>query len=244
MRRIGQRLLFVPLCALLASGWCAPRAVAEAPSSKEAPASKDVTAQLGRPVAEFSLQDYRGKPFNLSDAKDAKVVVVAFLGVECPLSKLYAPKLAKLAKDYEGKGVTFLGVDPNRQDAVTEMGHFANEHKLEFPLLKDLNNKLADALGAARVPQVFVLDGERKIRYAGRVDDQYGFDTGSGYAKPNVSRHDLSSAIDELLAGKEVSVPQTDAIGCLIGRVRPVTENAEVTYSKHIAPIFQDSTLR
>jgi peroxiredoxin/mono/diheme cytochrome c family protein len=234
MRRIGQRLLLLSLCAALASGWCASHAVADAPSSK------DVKAQLGQTIDEFSLQDYRGKPFALADAKDSKLVVVAFLGVECPLSKLYAPKLVKLAKEYEGQGVTFIGVNPNRQDSVTEMGHFANEHQLNFPLLKDLNNKLADAMGAARVPQVFVLDEQRKIRYVGRVDDQYGFDTGSGYAKPNVSRHDLSTAIDELLAGNDVSVPETQAIGCLIGRVRPVAENAEVTYAKHIAPIFQD----
>jgi peroxiredoxin/mono/diheme cytochrome c family protein len=208
--------------------------------ANDAPTSKDVSARIGEKVSEFSLQDFRGKPFSLSEVKDAKVVVVAFLGVECPLSKLYAPKLVKLAEEYGGKGVTVVGVDPNRQDAVTEMAAFANEHKLSFPLLKDLNNKLADEMGAARVPQVFVLDADRKIRYAGRIDDQYGFDTGSGYAKPNVSRHDLSAAIDELLAGKDVSQPETEAIGCLIGRVRPVADNAEVTYSKHIAPIFQE----
>ncbi len=235
MRRSGQLLWVAPLCAVLAGSLLVERGIA-----KDATASKDVSARIGETVADFSLQDYRGKPFSLAEVKDSKVIVVAFLGVECPLSKLYAPKLVKLAQDYEGKGVTVIGVDPNRQDAVTEMGAFASEHKLNFPLLKDLNNKLADEVGAARVPQVFVLDVDRKIRYAGRIDDQYGFDTGSGYAKPNVSRHDLTSAIDELLAGKEVSQPETEAIGCLIGRVRPVADNAAVTYSKHIAPIFQD----
>jgi len=235
MRRSGQLLWLAPLCAVLAGSLLVERSFA-----KDAVASKDVSARIGEKVGDFNLQDYRGKPFSLADAKDSKVIVVAFLGVECPLSKLYAPKLVKLAQDYEAKGVTVIGVDPNRQDAVTEMGAFASEHKLTFPLLKDLNNKLADELGAARVPQVFVLDADRKIRYAGRIDDQYGFDTGSGYAKPNVSRHDLTSAIDELLAGKEVSQPETEAIGCLIGRVRPVADNASVTYAKHIAPIFQD----
>src|SRR5690606_28510338 len=212
MRRSGHLLCLVPLCAVLAGSLLVERGFA-----KEAVSSKDVSARIGEKVGDFSLQDYRGKPFSLTAAKDAKVVVVAFLGVECPLSKLYAPKLVKLAQDYAGKGVTVIGVDPNRQDAVTEMSAFANEHKLNFPLLKDLNNKLADEMGAARVPQVFVLDADRKIRYAGRIDDQYGFDTGSGYAKPNVSRHDLVSAVEELLAGKDVSQPQTEAIGCLIG---------------------------
>lgn len=235
MRRFGKLLWIAPLCAALAGSSFASYALAA-----DAEPFAEVTPKLGQRVDEFTLQDYRGKEYSLSSDKDAKLVVVAFLGVECPLSKLYAPKLVKLAKDYEAQGVKVIGIDPNRQDAVTEMAAFANEHELNFPLLKDLNNKLADAMGAARVPQVFVLDGERAIRYSGRVDDQYGFDTGSGYAKPNVSRHDLTAALDELLAGKAVSEAQTPAVGCLIGRVRPVQENAEVTYSKHIAPIFQD----
>ncbi len=235
MRRFGKLLWIAPLCAALAGTSFASYALAA-----DAEPFAEVTPKLGQQVDDFTLQDYRGKEYSLASDKDAKLVVIAFLGVECPLSKLYAPKLVKLAKDFEAQGVKVIGIDPNRQDAVTEMAAFANEHELNFPLLKDLNNKLADAMGAARVPQVFVLDGERAIRYSGRVDDQYGFDTGSGYAKPNVSRHDLASAIDELLAGKAVSEPQTPAIGCLIGRVRPVQENAEVTYSKHIAPIFQD----
>jgi peroxiredoxin/mono/diheme cytochrome c family protein len=236
MRRFGKLLWVVSLCAALAGSSVSSRAVAA-----DAEGSHELAAKLGHKVAPFSLQDYRGKEVTLDDVKDAKLVVVAFLGVECPLSKLYAPKLVKLAAEYEAKGVKVIGIDPNRQDAVTEMAAFAKEHELNFPLLKDLNNKLADEVGAARVPQVFVLDGERAVRYAGRIDDQYGFDTGSGYAKTNVSRHDLTSALDELLAGKDVSQPQTKALGCLIGRVRPVQENAEVTYSKHIAPIFQES---
>jgi peroxiredoxin/mono/diheme cytochrome c family protein len=240
MRRSGNSLWFGSLCALLAGSMVISSALMSLAVANDAEASHELAARLGHKVASFALQDYRGKEVALDDVKDAKLVVVAFLGVECPLSKLYAPKLVKLAADYEAKGVKVIGIDPNRQDAVTEMAAFANEHKLNFPLLKDLNNKLADEVGAARVPQVFVLDGERAIRYAGRVDDQYGFDTGTGYAKTNVKRQDLTAALDELLAGKQVSEPQTKAIGCLIGRVRPVQENAEVTYSKHIAPIFQD----
>ncbi len=235
MRPSGKLLWIAPLCAALAVSSLASPGLAN-----EASSSKEVTPNLGRKVEDFSLQDYRGKKYSLADFKDAKLVVVAFLGVECPLSKLYAPKLVQLAKDYEAKGVKVIGLDPNRQDAVTEMAAYANEHELNFPLLKDLNNKLADVMGAARVPQVFVLDGDRTIRYSGRVDDQYGFDTGSGYAKPNISRHDLEAAVNELLEGKDVSQPETRSIGCLIGRVRPVQENAEVTYSNQIARIFQD----
>ncbi|MGD9720021.1 MAG: redoxin domain-containing protein [Pirellulales bacterium] len=205
-----------------------------------AAAEQTIAPAIGKKVAEFSLQDFRGKAHALSDLKDARLVVVAFLGVECPLSKLYAPRLVELAAEYEGKGVKFLAVDPNRQDAVTEMGQFANLHQLSFPFVKDLNNVLADAMGAARVPQVFLLDGERTIRYAGRIDDQYGFQSGSGYAKFKIQNRDLAGAIDSLLAGKEVATAVTDSKGCLIGRVRQADTNSEVTYSNQIARIFQD----
>jgi peroxiredoxin/mono/diheme cytochrome c family protein len=203
-------------------------------------AKEAATSAVGKKVDNFSLQDFRGKAHSLADLQKSKLVVVAFLGVECPLSKLYAPRLVELARQYGPQGVTFLGVDSNRQDSVTEMAQFAKVHGVEFPLLKDLNNVLADALGALRNPQVFVLGPDCIVRYTGRVDDQYGFDTGSGYARPVATKHDLENALDELLAGKLVTQPATEAIGCLIGRVRSADTSSDVTYSKQIARIFQD----
>jgi peroxiredoxin/mono/diheme cytochrome c family protein len=199
----------------------------------------EASSPIGKQVDDFALQDFRSKSYSLADSKDAKVVVLAFLGVECPLSKLYGPRLAEMAQEYESKGVAFVAIDSNRQDSVTEMGHYAKEHKIAFPFLKDLNNMLADKLGASRNPHVFVLDAKHVIRYAGRVDDQYGFQTGSGYAKTKTSRRDLASALDELLDGKAVSQPTTEAIGCLIGRVRKPDAASDVTYSNQIARLFE-----
>src|SRR5262249_25613887 len=101
-------------------------------------------------------------------------------------------------------------------------------------------NALADNLGAARNPAVFVLDANRVVSYAGRIDDQYGFETGSGYAKPKANYHELVNAIDELLAGKAVTQPKSEAVGCLIGRVRKSDANSQVTYSNQIARLFQN----
>src|SRR5262249_23529375 len=83
-------------------------------------------------------------------------------------------------------------------------------------------------------------DKDRVVRYRGRIDDQYGFQSGTGYARPKISRSDLGVALDELLAGKEVSQPTSDTAGCLIGRVRPVNGKSDVTYSDQIARIFQN----
>jgi peroxiredoxin len=190
---------------------------------------------LGRKINSFSLQDFRGKEHSLKDHKDAKLVVVAFIGTECPLAKLYGPKLGKLAKEYESKGVVFLGVDSNSQDAITAIAAYARIHEIAFPVLKDLGNKVADQFGAQRTPTVFVLDSERTIRYVGRIDDQYGI----GFQRDKPASKDLVNAIDELLAGKPVSKAETEVQGCFIGRSRDAKAST-VTYSKQIAAILNN----
>jgi hypothetical protein len=87
---------------------------------------------------------------------------------------------------------------------------------------------------------VFVLDRERKVRYAGRVDAQFTFGTGVGLAQPQEQRADLAIALEELLAGKEISVPLTEPKGCLIGRAREQKRDSTVTYSNQIARLIQN----
>ncbi len=201
--------------------------------------SRPRAAQIGTRVENFTLQDFRGKSHSLADFAGSKLVVVAVLGTECPLCKLYGPRLAEMAAELGPKGVAFVGLDANRQDSITEMAAYARIHKIEFPLLKDLGNAVVDQLGAQRTPEVFVLDQDRVVRYRGRIDDQYGFQSGAGYSRPKVTRRDLADAIEQLLAGKPVSQPTTEAVGCLIGRVRQPKAASEVTYSNQIARLFQ-----
>ena len=106
-------------------------------------------AAAGKPVS-FNLQDFRGGWHRLDDAGKDKAVVIAFLGTDCPLASLYAPKLAELARAYEKKGVAFFSVNSNQQDAPSDLSRFAREHDLPFPLLKDVGNELADRLGVER----------------------------------------------------------------------------------------------
>lgn len=190
---------------------------------------------VGKKIADFKLQDFRGEWHALKDIDQNHLVVVAFIGTECPLAKLYGPRLSEMAKQYEAKGVTFLAVDSNRQDAITEIAHYAREHEISFPVLKDVGNVVADAFGATRTPEIFLLDKDRVVRYHGRVDDQYGV----GFIRPEATSKDLVKAIDELVEGKPVTTASTQLQGCLIGRIRTETSSTEVTYSNQIARIFQ-----
>ena len=193
------------------------------------------SGEPAKPTVAFRLQDHRGAWHTLDEARDRKVVVLAFLGAECPLAEAYAPKLAEVARDFEKRGVGFFGVDANQQDGPVAIGRFAEKHGLPFPILKDVGNGLADRLGAERTPEVFVLDGSRAVVYRGRVDDQYAI----GIHRPSPTRHDLVDALESVLAGRPVATPRTNAVGCKIGRATKSAGGGAVTYAREVSRILQ-----
>lgn len=232
------RLTHAGLTALLALTAClllAPLAL-QAFAQRSETSSDDVSENVGRRIADFSLQDFRGRRLALSDHQDEQLVVVAFLGTECPLAKLYGKRLNDLSREYESRGVAFVGINSNQQDTPTELAHYARRHEITFPLLKDPSNQVADQFRAARTPEVFLLDDQRVIRYWGRIDDQFGV----GYAKPEAKRSYLQDAIDDLLAGREVALPKTEAVGCHIARVQRTAPSGDISYTSHIARVMED----
>lgn len=192
-------------------------------------------SQVGKQVESFQLSDFRGKSWSLSEVQDKQIVVVAFLGTECPLMQYYGPRLQELASKYEGKGVAVIGINANRQDSLTELGHFARQAKIEFPLLKDPSNKIADQFQASRTPEVFVLDKERVIRYQGRIDDQFTV----GIQRKSADHSFLTDAIETLLKGEKPAKDYVEPVGCLIGRVLESQEQTTVTYTKEVSRILQ-----
>jgi thiol-disulfide isomerase/thioredoxin len=193
------------------------------------------TSPIGRKIDGFKLHGVGGAVYDFAESKESEFLVVSFLGTECPLAKLYGPRLAELHSQYATKKVAFVAIDANEQDTLAEMAQYARVSKIEFPFLKDAGNLVADVFGAARTPQVFVLNKDRMICYAGRIDDQFEI----GIQRQEPKRKDLAIALDELLAGKQVSVPVTPSIGCHIGRVNRTTPHGEITYSKNIAALVQ-----
>ena len=184
-------------------------------------------------VFDFKLRSHEGREWSSDEFADTELVVVAFLGTECPLVKLYGPKLQELQDKY-GEKIAVIGINSNTQDSMTEMTAFANRHNIKYPMLKDVGNVIADQFEAERTPQVFLLDADRKIRYQGRFDDQYSV----GEVRDKASKHFLRNAIEEIMEGEEVSVSETEVVGCHIGRVQKTEPTGDITYAKHIAPLF------
>jgi peroxiredoxin len=193
-------------------------------------------ANLGKKVADFTLTDPRDQSrVSLSQFRDKKAVVVVFLGTECPISNAFLPRLAELHEEYAPRGVQFLGINSNVQDTAERIAEHARKNAVPFPVLKDDGSRVADDFEAVRLSEAFVLDAGAKIRYRGRIDDQFGVN----YRRPKPTRRDLAEALGAVLAGKEVAQPTAPAAGCRIGRaVKPKAAGA-VTYSKQVSRILQ-----
>jgi peroxiredoxin len=190
---------------------------------------------IGKAVEDFTLPDHRGKECRLSDWQDRKLVVLVFLNDDCPVAKAYMPRLVELSQEFEGKGVAFVATLVGTKGGPERLERFQREHHLSLPILEDADGHIAARIGAARTPEAFLLDERRIVRYRGRVDDQYQ----PGLRRPRPGRRDLAEAIAELLAGKPVSVPQTEPAGCIIDRPTKPATSAEITYGRDVAPIVQ-----
>ena len=192
---------------------------------------------IGSKLAGFELIDYQGKQWNLEAFQSKKAIVFAFVGTQCPLAKLYSAKLVELEKQYRDQGIAFVVVDSNVQDSLAEMAAHARKFGFEFAFLKDPSQDLASRTGVTRTPEVCVIDAESKIRYRGRIDDQYGI----GYSKDKVSSKELVAAIESILKNEDVAVTTSVASGCLIGRGPRDLANAEavVTYGEDVSRILQ-----
>lgn len=162
-------------------------------------------------VENFTLKDYNGKEVSLSDFKDSEAVVVMFIATRCPVSNAYNERMAKIFESYRDKNIAFLGINSNKTEDALEVKEHAEQNGLDFTILKDPGNKIADKFGATVTPEIYVLNKNLEILYHGRIDDSQ--------REGNVKDKDLSRSLEEILAGKEVSVTKTKAFGCSIKRV-------------------------
>ena len=172
---------------------------------------------LGQRVDSFALKSPGGQEVGPGAFADARAVVLVFLGTDCPVGNLYAPRLKELAERYEGQGVTFVGVNSNAHESAEMVADHREEYGLPFPVLKDEKNALADRLRVERTCEAVVLGPDRVVRYHGAIDDQYA----RGSIKEKPTRAYLAEAIDAVLEGREVLVRETSVLACPIDREAP-----------------------
>ena len=182
------------------------------------------TLEIGAQAPDFALPGVDGKLHKLADYQDAKVLVIVFTCNHCPTAQAYEVRIKKLVTDYKDKGVALVAISPNDPNAVrldelgyTDVSDSLDDMKIRFkdkqwnfPYLYDgENQKVSKAYGPVSTPHVFIFDEQRKLRYAGRVDN-------NERDPKKVTSRDTRNAIEALLKGEPVPVETTRTFGCSI----------------------------
>lgn len=170
------------------------------------------TLQLGEKAPDFRLPATDGKTYSLSDFHDADTLVVFFTCNHCPYVIGSDEVTRQTALKFKDRGVRFVAINSNsentyREDGFDFMVKRMEEHKFPWVYLRDESQDVARAYGALRTPHFYVFDRERRLVYTGR-----GVDSPRDTSKMTVN--DLENALEEHLAGKPISTPLTNPIGC------------------------------
>ena len=170
------------------------------------------TLQLGAQAPDFKLPATDGKTYQLSDFDDIDVLVIFFTCNHCPYVIGSDEVTRRTAEKFAPEGVKFVGINSNSKNTYAEddfehMVARMDEHKFPWLYLYDEPQEIAKAYGALRTPHFYVFDKDRRLVYTGR-----GVDNPRDASK--ITINDLERSLEEHLAGKSVSVPLTNPIGC------------------------------
>lgn len=162
--------------------------------------------EIGDAVPSFAAKTVQGSTFSLADSrKEHQAIVVIFRSTLCPYSNSYNQLLKGMTVDYGRKGVLFVAVHSDRWETEDDIRAHAARFGHAFPIIRDPDGRLAKLLNARRTPEVFLMDGEGKLRYHGRIAAKIG-------------TPDLRNALDALLAGRAINPAVTKSFGCSISR--------------------------
>jgi len=166
---------------------------------------------IGSKMPVLKLATLAGESTGLPSYANKNGLLVIFVSVQCPVSNAYNERMEALAQEWRARGFGVVGINANRTESADAVAAHAREHNLTFPILKDNNNVLADALGASFTPETYLFDASGILRYHGRIDDSKD--------PSGISKRDLRDALEAIADGKPVAVSETKAFGCTIKRV-------------------------
>lgn len=169
---------------------------------------------IGSECPDFDLKSVDENFYSKDSFKDKKALIVIFSCNHCPYVQAYEDRMIQIQRDYDEKGVKVVAINSNEDenypdDSFENMKKRAAEKKFNFPYLRDEDQSVAKEFDATHTPEIFLFDENRKLAFHGKIDDNW-------QEPEKVKNHYLRNALDELLEGKEISVPETFTIGCTI----------------------------
>jgi len=226
----------VVLCSCFVATASANEAASDAPGHVSGNTSAAVPTAQSLDGQDVAFADLLGS--------DGQAVCYTFLHPTCPLAQRYGPVLAELAAEFDEQGIRFVGVICEF-DEPEEITGYRDEYAIHFPFVTDRDFRLAEAFDATTTPEVVLVDASGCTRYQGRIDDRYKV---RGEKSPGVPEPDLKNAIVDLLAGREVKLPVTEAVGCPLDRpevpTTPPRADHKVTYAEDVLPFLHDQCQR
>lgn len=168
---------------------------------------------IGDPMPTFALPSADGLTVESKYIKDP-IIVVVFTCNHCPYAQAYEDRFIRLAEHFDEEGVQFVLINSNDaaeypEDSFEQMKVRSEEKCYPFPYCFDESQEIAKAFGALCTPHCFVFDIQRKLRYKGRVDDNWK-------EPKHVEDQTLRDAIAALVEGNDPLVNEANAIGCSI----------------------------
>jgi len=172
------------------------------------------TLELGKKAPDFALPGTDGKTHRLADFAASPLLVVSFTCNHCPYVVGNEAREKAFVERYAKLGVAYVAINSNETqnhptDDFEHMKQRAAALSFTWPYLRDEDQAAAKAYGAIKTPHFFLFDQTRTLRYVGRMDN-------SPRNPALANTHELADAVDDLLAGREVKLPQTDPVGCTV----------------------------
>jgi peroxiredoxin len=172
------------------------------------------------------------------NAPKGGVSALIFYSSECPISNAYSPTLNRLVEEFPARVLRLVGVCVDTDLSAAEVATHAKDFGLRFPVVHDPKVALAAQLGATMTPEAFVIDDQGRVRYHGRIDDQFA---ARQKRNANPMTRELHDAIAAVLEGREVSTAEVPAVGCPLPR--PIKGASLPTYNGAVAAILQKNCL-
>lgn len=168
------------------------------------------------PKADLKMNDViSGKEINLQQCKKENGLLVIFSCNTCPFVIKHQQIMLEEAKHAKDAKIGYVVINSNEgkrdgDDSFEAMKAYAKEQGYDFPYTIDKNSELADAFGASRTPEAFLFDKNLKLVYKGAYTDDSD--------PKNATKYYLKDAINEVKAGKAVTVSSAKSVGCTIKR--------------------------
>jgi peroxiredoxin len=175
-------------------------------------------AEVGKPAPDFSAKDINGKTIKLSDYQ-GKIVVLESYNLDCPYCHNHyrSGAMQDLQKDLTSKGIVFLVVNsvsssnPSHRSPEAARKEWAQEKMAATAWVDDTSGELGRKYGMRTTPHMFVIDAKGTLVYDGAIDDRP-----SSSGDPHTARNYVREAVQEVQAGKAVTVSNTKPYGCSV----------------------------